>query len=84
MSALQSAPTEQPTARASRPGAGELAKRFLTLREGSIVVVTLIAIVYFSVKWWNSLHQQPSNPGTVSKQFYLPLRMNAFGTRSWT
>jgi simple sugar transport system permease protein len=50
MSALQSAPTEQPTARASRPGAGELAKRFLTLREGSIVVVTLIAIVYFSVK----------------------------------
>ena len=50
MSALQTAPDSTPTARAPRPGAGELAKRFLTLREGSIVVVTIIAIVYFSVK----------------------------------
>jgi simple sugar transport system permease protein len=51
MSATQTAPTgSTPTARASRPGAGELAKRFLTLREGSIIVVTILAIVYFSVK----------------------------------
>src|SRR5262249_19465131 len=36
--------------RASRPGARELLRRFLTLREGSIVVVTIIAMIYFSVK----------------------------------
>jgi simple sugar transport system permease protein len=49
------APTTVPAppasqARAPRPGAAELGKRFLTLREGSIVVVTLLAIVYFSFK----------------------------------
>lgn len=47
-------------------------------------VATIIAsvdlpIVYYSVKWWNSLHQQQSTPQTVSSQFHLPLRVNAFG-----
>jgi simple sugar transport system permease protein len=37
-------------ARARRPGAGELARRFLTLREGSIIVVTILAALYFTVK----------------------------------
>src|SRR5215213_2895908 len=37
-------------------------------------VATIIAsvdlpIVYFSVKWWNSLHQQQSSPETVSSTF---------------
>jgi heme exporter protein C len=46
-------------------------------------VATIIAsvdlpIVYFSVKWWNSLHQQQSTPQTVSSAFHLPLRVNAF------
>jgi simple sugar transport system permease protein len=41
-------PSSEP--RAHRPGARELALRFLTLREGSIVVVTLLTILYFSVK----------------------------------
>lgn len=44
-----------------------------------IIAYIDVPIVYFSVKWWNSLHQAPSNPNTVSKAFYLPLRMNAFG-----
>ena len=40
----------QPTeSRAKRPGARELLVRFLTLREGSIIVVTLLAILYFSL-----------------------------------
>src|SRR3954453_10726437 len=39
-----------PPSRASRPGAREMARRFLTLREGSIVVVTVIAAVYFTTK----------------------------------
>src|SRR4051794_7544916 len=37
-------------AKSARPGAGELLKRFLTLREGSIIVVTLLAALYFSIK----------------------------------
>jgi simple sugar transport system permease protein len=46
------APPQTPSSepRAARPGARELALRFLTLREGSIVVVTLLAMLYFSVK----------------------------------
>lgn len=47
-------------------------------------VATLIAaadlpIVYFSVKWWNTLHQMQSTPETVANAFHLPLRVNAFG-----
>src|SRR3954468_12021642 len=36
--------------RAVRPGVREMLVKFLTLREGSIVVVTLLAIAYFAVK----------------------------------
>jgi simple sugar transport system permease protein len=54
MSAPSSAPAPpsgaDPPPRAPRPGARELARRFLTLREGSIVVVTILAAIYFSVK----------------------------------
>jgi simple sugar transport system permease protein len=42
------APAARPSSRAERPGARELMMRFLTLREGSIVVVTTLAIVYFA------------------------------------
>ncbi|HEV7238315.1 MAG TPA: cytochrome c biogenesis protein CcsA [Thermoanaerobaculia bacterium] len=47
-------------------------------------VATIIAsvdlpIVYFSVKWWNSLHQPQSTPETVASAFHVPLRVNAFG-----
>jgi len=38
-----------------------------------------VPIVYFSVKWWNSLHQMQSTPNTVSSAFHLPLRVNAIG-----
>jgi len=48
--ATERAATDSATARAPRPGARELGKRFLTLREGSIVVVTILAALYFSVK----------------------------------
>jgi simple sugar transport system permease protein len=44
------APPQAPPARAARPGAGELLKRLLTLREASIAVVTLLAILYFSLR----------------------------------
>ncbi|MGZ4808905.1 MAG: cytochrome c biogenesis protein CcsA [Thermoanaerobaculia bacterium] len=54
-------------------------KRAIWSSVATIIAYVDVPIVYYSVKWWNSLHQQPSNPGSVSKQFYLPLRMNAFG-----
>src|SRR5438874_872435 len=37
-------------AAAARRSPGELARRFLTLREGSIVVVTVLAAAYFAFK----------------------------------
>ncbi|HEY7411997.1 MAG TPA: cytochrome c biogenesis protein CcsA [Vicinamibacteria bacterium] len=45
----------------------------------TIVAYVDVPIVYFSVRWWNSLHQMQSSPATVSPAFYLPLRTNAFG-----
>lgn len=44
----------------------------------TIIAAVDLPIVYFSVKWWNSLHQNQSTPETVSSAFHLPLRMNAF------
>ena len=45
----QSTPPADPaTNRRTAGGALSLGKRFLTLREGSIIVVTLIAAIYFS------------------------------------
>jgi simple sugar transport system permease protein len=48
--AAPSPPTPPPAEAQRRLNGTELARRFLTLREGSIIVVTLVAIVYFSVK----------------------------------
>jgi heme exporter protein C len=45
----------------------------------AIVAYVDVPIVYFSVKWWNSLHQMQSSPETVSKAFHWPLRINAIG-----
>lgn len=55
-------------------------ERRLTL--SSIVAIVAAAdlpIVYFSVRWWNSLHQQQSSPKTVDSAMVLPLRLAAFG-----
>lgn len=45
----------------------------------AVVAAADVPIVYFSVLWWNSLHQQPSSPQTVSVLFHWPLRINAVG-----
>jgi heme exporter protein C len=44
-----------------------------------VIAYVDVPIVYFSVKWWNSLHQMQSSPETVSRAFHWPLRINAFG-----
>ena len=54
-------------------------KRGVWSSVATIIAYVDVPIVYFSVRWWNSLHQQQSSPATVSSQFYLPLRLNAFG-----
>jgi heme exporter protein C len=45
----------------------------------TIIAYADVPIVYYSVRWWNSLHQLQSTPATVSKSFHLPLRVNAIG-----
>lgn len=45
----------------------------------TIIAFVDVPIVYFSVRWWNSLHQVQSTPETVSSAFHLPLRLNAVG-----
>ena len=43
----------------------------------TIIAFVDVPIVYFSVRWWNSLHQMQSSPETVSEAFHWPLRVNA-------
>jgi heme exporter protein C len=54
-------------------------KRAIWSSVATIIASIDLPIVYYSVKWWNSLHQQQSTPNTVSTQFHLPLRVNAIG-----
>jgi heme exporter protein C len=44
-----------------------------------IIAAVDLPIIWFSVKWWRSLHQQQSSPSTTDSAFYLPLRISAYG-----
>jgi heme exporter protein C len=57
-------------------------KRAVWSAVACIVASADVPIVYFSVRWWNSLHQMQSTPQTVSSAFHWPLRINAFGVLS--
>ena len=37
-----------------------------------------VPLVYFSVKWWRSLHQIQSSPKTMAPEMVMALRLNAF------
>jgi len=54
-------------------------KRATWSAAATIVAYINVPLVYFSVRWWNSLHQMQSSPETVSAPFLIPLRTNAFG-----
>jgi heme exporter protein C len=41
-----------------------------------IIIAVDVPIIYFSVKWWKSLHQVQSNPRTVDPQMVHALRWN--------
>ena len=43
----------------------------------TIVSFVDVPIVYYSVRWWRSLHQIQSSPETVDAAMVLPLRINA-------
>jgi len=43
-----------------------------------IIIAVDVPVVYFSVKWWKSLHQVQSTPKTVDPQMVIALRWNAF------
>ena len=48
---------------------------------GSIVAILAfidLPLVWYSVKWWNSLHQLQSTPQTVDAAMVTPLRISAF------
>lgn len=44
----------------------------------AIVAYADIPLVYFSVRWWRTIHQSQSSPDTVDSRMVLPLRINAF------
>jgi len=52
-------------------------KRAVWASVATIVAFVDVPIVYFSVRWWNSLHQLQSSPETVSRAFRTPLLTNA-------
>jgi heme exporter protein C len=45
----------------------------------AVIASADVPLVYFSVRWWNSLHQLQSSPETVSRAFHWPLRINFLG-----
>ena len=45
----------------------------------AIFIYADVPIVWYSVKWWNTLHQLQSSPKTVDPAMVLPLRLSAFG-----
>jgi heme exporter protein C len=57
----------------------EPAKRATWSAVAAVIGYIDVPIVYFSVKWWNSLHQQQSTGSSVSQEFMIPLLLNFAG-----
>ncbi|MFN7145214.1 MAG: cytochrome c biogenesis protein CcsA [Myxococcota bacterium] len=53
-------------------------KRATWTAVAAIIAYVDVPIVYFSVRWWRTLHQAPSSPETVDSPMVLALRLNAF------
>ncbi len=54
-------------------------RRLVATSIATIVSFVNVPVVYFSVKWWRTLHQPWSSPETVDSPMILPLRVSAFG-----
>jgi heme exporter protein C len=44
----------------------------------TIIAYVDVPIVYMSIEWWRTLHQEFSTPETVDAMMVIPLRINAF------
>ena len=54
--------------------------RRLTLSSvATIIAFVNVPVVYMSVRWWRTIHQDFSSPETVSSAMVTPLRTAAFG-----
>lgn len=62
---------------ALRKFVGDPARRATWSAVATVIAFIDVPIVYFSVNWWNSLHQTQSAPGNVAAAFRLPLYANA-------
>ncbi len=62
---------------ALRTSLKEPRRRAMVSSVATIVAAADVPLVYFSVRFWNSLHQIQSSPATVSAEFVWPLRVNA-------
>ena len=62
---------------ALRHSLSEPRRRAMVSSVAAIVAAANVPLVYFSVRFWNSLHQVQSSPETVSAAFVWPLRTNA-------
>ncbi len=62
---------------ALRTSLKEPRRRAMVTAVATIVAAADVPLVYFSVRFWNSLHQIQSSPETVSAAFVWPLRINA-------
>lgn len=54
-------------------------RRMVASAVATVVAFVNVPIVYFSVKWWRTLHQPFSSPKTVDSEMITPLRIAAFG-----
>jgi heme exporter protein C len=62
---------------ALRTSLKEPRRRAMVTSVAAIVAAADVPLVFFSVRFWNSLHQTQSSPATVSIPFLAPLLVNS-------
>lgn len=63
---------------ALRELAGDVVRRASWSAVAAILIYADIPLVWFSVRWWNTLHQMQSSPETMAAPMVVALRLNAF------
>ena len=63
---------------ALRGSLDDLQRRATWTAVATIIAYVDVPIVYMSIKWWRTLHQEFSSPETVNQMMLIPLRINAF------
>ena len=63
---------------ALRGSLDDVGRRATWTAVATIIAYVDVPIVYMSIKWWRTLHQNFSTPETVNSMMVIPLRINAF------